>query len=816
MPKFRELTGQFAAYVQDGPDSDITPDRAPMNGRIKFIPVYTGGLISFPNYVPPEFARPEPIIARIVDGEVRVSVIIGEGDEAETVLQPLSLMVTLDDEASQTWSWRAEFSDIQVWGQDDYVTIPSWSFAVPDGTGPVDLTELVPIKGSTGSPLAKGPRGAGLENITAIDGQLVFAYTSGEQTTIAIPDTVPGPQGETGPPGAPGAEGPQGAPGSAGAKGDKGDPGNDGAAGPRGLKGDKGDPGENGSVEITGVVPEIVVGAQSVSVGGKPVALEPLVAPNGFNADTVTGNITYVTNSASNATGLPAGAPVIGEIDTKSLSPVNPQARFQQYKTTNPPQLWSRFFGSYWSDWVRLDAGSIGDVLNTSIALADNVNDAPAGDMRSFTNTTVGRPADGAGVVITSALVNSTNRQQIGYVFRPEPQMWMRGMTASVWSDWERVDAGAINPFDFAGLSANSGSRTVPLALTVGGAPSATWPTTTGGVRVPIRFAVKINRYRVHFRNINPRVGTPGSGTVDIPKVWIGRHSGGGIVSGENTVISEAMVSSGADMVTPWVSTPLESNTDYLLTYQWSASEPTRTVVGGCWTTAAMTDANLNAAPVTRQVNSPLDVWIEAEVDASAKVLAAFGDSLSSGVGATTPVYDSWLSDWCRKNNALPVHYSASGDSMSGWADRSAYKWQRWQGLSRPDAVVFAMGSNDVFGGASLATMKSRRASSVSILRDLVSRNIYSITIMPRNAVTGEMEQTRRSYNEWLLALPDEAREVFGFSEAISLDDETIIPAYDSDGIHLNTGGYAVLADSVAHSPTGGSPLNAYLNARGA
>src|SRR5699024_1914399 len=187
MPKFREITGQFVGYIPDSIDADIVPDRAPMNGRVTFTPVFTGGVIAFPELSPPEFARPRTIQAKIVDGFVRVEVNEGTGDDVEAVLQPLSLMVTVDDEASQVWSWRAEFDEILIGASDEYVQIPSWSFRVPDGTGPVDLTELVPLKSSGSVDVTKGPRGAGLENITAVDGQLVFAYTDGEEATIAIP-----------------------------------------------------------------------------------------------------------------------------------------------------------------------------------------------------------------------------------------------------------------------------------------------------------------------------------------------------------------------------------------------------------------------------------------------------------------------------------------------------------------------------------------------------------------------------------------------------------------------------------------------------
>ena len=210
MPKFREITGQFVGYIPDSPDSDITPDRAPMDGKITFTPIFTGGVIAFPGLVPPEFAHPKPITAYIHDGFVRVDVTAGTGEDAVVTEQPLSLMVTVDDEASQVWSWRADFDEILIGASDEYVQIPSWSFRVPDGAGPVDLTELVPLKTSGSVDVTKGPRGAGLENITAVDGQLVFAYTDGEETTVPVPEAVQGPQGVPGPAGADGAEGPQG------------------------------------------------------------------------------------------------------------------------------------------------------------------------------------------------------------------------------------------------------------------------------------------------------------------------------------------------------------------------------------------------------------------------------------------------------------------------------------------------------------------------------------------------------------------------------------------------------------------------------
>lgn len=228
MPKFREVTGQFVGYTPDSADPGITPDRVPMNGRVTFTPQFSGGVISFPRLTPPEFAHPEPIEARIVDGFVMVEV--ADGDS--TVLQPVSLMVTIDDEATQNWSWRADFSEVLIGDAMDYTPIPSWTFRVPDGAGTVDLTELLPVSVQAGVQVAKGPRGAGLERIVAADGQLRFEYTDGQTTTIPVPDAVPGEQGIPGEPGEPGPPGKQGEPGTPGGpKGDRGD---------RGYQGDPG------------------------------------------------------------------------------------------------------------------------------------------------------------------------------------------------------------------------------------------------------------------------------------------------------------------------------------------------------------------------------------------------------------------------------------------------------------------------------------------------------------------------------------------------------------------------------------------------
>ena len=272
MPKFREISGQFVGYVPDGTDSDFTPDREPMNGRVTFTPVFTGGLIAFPELSPPEFAHPKPIRARIVDGFVLVEVVDGEDDEEVVTLQPLHLMVTVDDEATQVWSWRAEFSEMTVGESGTTVTLPEWSFRVPDGTGPIDLTELVPLKSSGTVDVTKGPRGAGLQTITAQDGQLVFEYTDGEQATIAMPEAVQGPEGPRGPVG---------------------------AVGPQGEPGEKGEPGEVPELFVGNITDATPTGKNLMLAASEASARNALGLQTG--ATSIAGSLSELNNGVSNS-----------------------------------------------------------------------------------------------------------------------------------------------------------------------------------------------------------------------------------------------------------------------------------------------------------------------------------------------------------------------------------------------------------------------------------------------------------------------------------------------------------------------------------
>lgn len=382
MPKFREITGQFVAYVPDGSDPNIVPDRATFTGRVTFTPVFSGGLIAFPNLTPPEFVRPEPITARIIDGFVKVE--ISPGEDEPIVQQPLSLMVTVDDEASQAWSWRADFYDMIISGDETFTTVPSWSFRVPDGTGPVDLTELVPLKSSGTVDVTKGPRGAGLEAITAVDGQLVFAYTDGQETTIPMPDAVEGPAGPRGPVG---------------------------SVGPQGEPGEKGEPGE---------VPELFVGnITDATPTGKNLMLAASEA------------------SARNALGLQAGATAANGALTEL-----------QDGSSSIPRVWTAgnlagYVGGQVSGAVDGVQGDISERLAPVVSTGIAGNDLNLIDKTGFYQTddaTLNKPS-GLAYMSVIHISSAASRWQMAMPSRSaangRQQVYTRLGTATEWTPWE-------------------------------------------------------------------------------------------------------------------------------------------------------------------------------------------------------------------------------------------------------------------------------------------------------------------------------------------------------------------------------------------
>lgn len=326
-------------------------------------------------------------------------------------------------------------------------------------------------------------------------------------------------------------------------------------------------------------------------------------------------------------------------------------------------------------------------------------------------------------------------------------------------------------------------------------------------------------RFRVHIRNDNARTGSLRAGGGDFTGIWHGEHAGGGAFTAAPQQLLGAFSTpaDGSEWVSPWLNAQIGGGTDWLLSFAYTSSATLgpHYNAGGAYRDDASAAHGGTVAPALVKENLvPFDIWLEAETPASTPVIAGFGDSLTCGIGANLTVHDSWVSQYARMHSALPVHYAIGGTTMDRWFNVNGYYWDRWQGLSRPDAVIWAMGSNDVFTGTSLADIQARHATIAPILAEKVTPHIYAATIMPRTSQTGATEDVRRAYNAWLTTLPGGAKDLFDFAASISLDDETIIPEYNSDGTHLTTSGYAENAEAINRAITAPAPAPASLTAR--
>ena len=130
---------------------------------------------------------------------------------------------------------------------------------------------------------------------------------------------------------------------------------------------------------------------------------------------------------------------------------------------------------------------------------------------------------------------------------------------------------------------------------------------------------------------------------------------------------------------------------------------------------------------------------------------------------------------------------------------RSWDRWTRWEHLAKPDAIIMMQHTNDIFeGGVSMTVLQDRYQALMEYLTGAITPHVYVTTATPRTNITGAQEQLRRDFNAWMKTQPHGAMDCFDMVPAVSADDETLLPEYDSgDGYHLNTAGHAALASVV-------------------
>lgn len=496
---------------------------------------------------------------------------------------------------------------------------------------------------------------------------------------------------------------------------------------------------------------------------------------------------------------VPVGAPSGAKAGAMTIVPVGSGAAIQtwyNYRTgsTNLTRMWVRTAQTNTANsvWVEVPI-DVTASINMALPVNPDFNLYTAyGVYHIAANATLPWqdlhwPDNIRGVLYVSKIGSSVSQFYVTY--EETPRIFARTSSGATWRAWAQI-GGASAPVVTVPAS---GMKRVGVPITAG--HSGSDAPLEACVRMPLLYQAPILRWRLRIQDINPRSGVTRSGQININGIWLGTHTGSGAMTGAVQVASAITIPDGAaEYRTPWVNTPLTAGTEYLLSFGYTKATAPWAMLGYSYQTADDADASVaNPVGMTKLGTAPFSIAIEAETYAHTPVIASFGDSNSVGVGSTNGVHDSWLSQLCRRLKALPDHRGSSGDTMVGSLTASAYKYTRFSDLTRPDCVLHAMGQNDAaITDNTLATLQSNLATTATAVLAGISPNMYLVNLMPRTTDPwAGFEALRQSYNTWLATLPGGGRDLFNIAAAISTDDLTITPAYDSgDGIHLNTAGF--------------------------
>lgn len=357
-----------------------------------------------------------------------------------------------------------------------------------------------------------------------------------------------------------------------------------------------------------------------------------------------------------------------------------------------------------------------------------------------------------------------------------------------------------------------SAKRTFPITLSFPGSTSVDTRTSVQ-VRVPIKLPATTKRWRVHLRNRNDRTGTVYPGALSLTGVGIGKHlldTGDltGNFDGAPTTVSGAATTpaNGDDWVSPWSTYELKGYGEYLLSYGFTCSaQDNHAGYGAAWTTGSASDVMVEVPAGAVLGRQPLlDVWIEAEFDAEVPAVAYFDSSSGVGIGAKYVGRQSYANVHALAHGVIPVIYAHSGSAMRVW-NNSTTKDQKWASLSKPDALYWGMGGNDLSDAGDLATMQQRFYDAWPIITAATSTNVHLGTLTARygTANTPEFTALRQEYNAWLETLPGGAVACWDRSGSVSNDtDDSVLEKYAAlpDTGHLNEAGYARSATAMAGS----------------
>lgn len=522
-----------------------------------------------------------------------------------------------------------------------------------------------------------------------------------------------------------------------------------------------------------------------------------------------------VAQTSGGTANTPAGVGVLMHYGVNSST-----AYGVQMFVSSTNQMWTRYkTANTWGAWVEIGGGKLpaayGAIdLNT---LTRGTRQAHSG---AFTNGPTGMDA---GMVETTAIQNNDN-----YLLQTATEwtyagsaarIWIRRKSGSNWSPWSLV--GPVDTSLFATVSSTasairpgSGMKMVRVPVTVGHNPAPYTAMTSGAVRLPLRWAFPVIRWRVHIANLDIRSGsTSKPESSSMTGMWVGTHNGSGGWTGTPIKALDAFtVPANGDVYTsPWTDAPIPTSAtgEVLLGYGYTTTAAPWEQLGTSYQTTATTDPSIGTGWAAK-TTAPFDIVVEVETPAGTPVVASLGDSISVGVGATRGLIESWLNTYARTLGAIPVHGGSSGDTIVGSSTLTAPKFTRWlsSASAPPDALVFALGINDAGGGADATVIKTRFDALVPQLATRIPA-LFLAEITPRTAVAEDApsEVARIEHNTYLATLPHGARALWPFVAAVSADGADLDPDKNADGLHPNTAGHNALAAALGVMAPGTADL---------
>ena len=448
----------------------------------------------------------------------------------------------------------------------------------------------------------------------------------------------------------------------------------------------------------------------------------------------------------------------------------------------------SRVSGT-WYPWTIVGAAS------EALTATSNFNDYKTPGTFSLAATPTDWAAQNLPVnvrgVLTVLGMNTTSAfLQYYFTWEASPRLFIRNYASGTFGTWKEIGGAATSGTSSSDRRA-SGMKRVGVPITAGHSGSDAPLEAT--VRMPILYQAPIIRWRLRIHDINPRSAATRTGSASFTGVWLGAHTGAGAMSGATQMVGSFTITDTAtEYKTPWFNTPLNAGTEYLISFGYTKATAPWNMLGYSYQTpSSLNGGDANPASMSKLGTAPFSISIEAETYAHTPVVASLGDSNSVGVGAANGLHDSWLNQLCRRIKALPQHLGSSGDTCIN-STSAGYKYTRFSDLTKPDAVLMALGQNDIaVTDTTAATVISNVETVLENLGSLVSETVYAVNYMPRTTDPwAGFEGVRRDVNAHLLTLPVGIRDVFNIAAAISSDDETITATYDADGTHLNAAGF--------------------------